>query len=921
MDPSALRPAFHGRLTLLAAALAGLALAPGAAAQIVGADPAATPVSPASVSAPIPATGDPPPAPTSGLSPASAATVEALLTPATPGAPATVPPSPRMLDDPRIRSPYAGPPPLTRSVTEDFAVDTGDEPLWVLPPEAIPPGAGSGGGDPDLPNLDGGTLPAGGASWIDDRVRVPGYLDTPDSIVHAGRNPDELISGYLHEGLPWAFCGPRPPRLGPATVGAPIPEDTPVDVDTGGLAYRQDTDVLTLTGDVDVSRGGQRVRTSAATYDRKTGDILTSGTTLLDYPGLRIIGSHAEVNLEQERGRVYQARYRFSDAFNARGYADVADVLTPRLSQYSNLTYTACRPGLNAWSLRASKLELNQDTGRGVARHARLRLGPIPVLYSPWLDFPIDDRRKSGFLIPAMGFSSRSGFELMTPWYWNIAPQLDATFYPRYMSERGMMLGGELRYLTNNDEGMIQAEVIPRDAKYEGGDSRGAVHITETGTFFDRWVTSIDYSAVSDDQYLRDFGNSLDVTSVWTLPQRADLTYNGNGWYARSKLEAFQTVDPTLLPTSRPYGRLPQLVFDLRQTRLDSGLVVDLDAEYNYFDHNHLVNGSRLALVPSVSFPLRRSYGHLIPKLQVQLSQYALQDTGVGQAADPGHVIPTFDLDGRLVFERDIAWLKTPAIQTLEPRLYYLYTPYVDQSQTPVFDSSRLEFSYANMFRSNRFTGQDRIGDANQITAGLTSRTLDAGTGVELFRISVGQIYYFADRRVQIDTSLPATAWRSPYAAELAAQLTTNWFGRASVEWDPDEEVDPWGRRTFQLQYRSPDGTNILNLAYRFDQGTSAESRYEDTDLSFRFGLGDELGVVGRWLYSLEEGSTTEAFAGLEFGECCWKVRVLGRHADNGVDEEASNSVMLQLELAGLGAIGSPVNRFLEEEIYGYQVE
>jgi LPS-assembly protein len=244
----------------------------------------------------------------------------------------------------------------------------------------------------------------------------------------------------------------------------------------------------------------------------------------------------------------------------------------------------------------------------------------------------------------------------------------------------------------------------------------------------------------------------------------------------------------------------------------------------------------------------------------------------------------------------------------------------MDQSDAPVFDSSELTFSFSNLFRSNRFTGRDRIGDANQLSAALTSRVIRASTGEELFRLSVGQVFYFADRRVQI-SGPEQTERTSPYAGELVAQLLKNWNARASFEWDPQQEETPWGRRIIQLEYRSPDRLRLLNLAYRFDQGTNPTNRYEDTDMSFRLPLGDRVELVGRWLYSIQENQTMEAFAGIEFGQCCWKVRVLGRHFKNQPDSPGSNSVMLQLELAGLGALGSPVNRFLEEEIYGYQVD
>ncbi len=724
----------------------------------------------------------------------------------------------------------------------------------------------------------------------------------------------------LHDGLDWRFCGPRPARLGAAPMTAPMVAETPIDIETGALAYQQDTGILRLSDGVDVRREQERVMADSLTYDRNTGNIATDGETLMERPGLRMIGDRAQLNLETQQGRMQNVHYRFSDSANLRGTADLAEVLNPTQTRYRGLVYSTCAPGSDAWSIKASTLQLDQEKGIGVARDARLRIKGVPVLYTPYLRFPIDDRRKSGFLIPTIGSSQESGLELVLPYYWNIAPNLDATFSPHVLSERGLLMGTELRYLTRHDQGRIEAEIIPEDAKYAGNGARWALNLEETGTWFNRLNTRLEFSAVSDERYLQDFGNGLDITSTRRLLQRGTVTYAGNGWSLQTALEGYQTIDAEIAPAQRPYGRLPQVLFNLHPVQFGAGLVARLNAEYDYFDHNHIVHGQRLALQPSLSLPLRRSYGHLIPTLSLNLGGYDLTNTAVGQPTSPSHSIPTLEVDGKLVFERDARWFGTQALQTLEPRLYYLYTPYEDQSATPVFDSSELTFNFANLFRANRFTGRDRIGDANQITTALSSRFLNADTGTEMLRLSVGRILYFADRRVQIGRP-PAVAAESPIAGEVSAQLFDRWRARASVEWNPTQETDQWGRQTLQLQYMEPEGERLLNLAYRFDRGTSIDNRFETADLSFKMPLAREVNVVGRWLYSLETDETSDALAGLEFGQCCWKVRVLGRHSKHRADSPASTSVMLQVELAGLGAFGSSIDRFLQREIYGYQVD
>jgi LPS-assembly protein len=710
-------------------------------------------------------------------------------------------------------------------------------------------------------------------------------------------------------------------QLGPsATPAEPAPE-TPIEIDTGAVAYQQDTGILTLSDGVDVRRAQERVVAERLTYDRNTGQISSPGATLLERPGLRMIGDQAQLNLETDQGQMQHVSYRFSNSANLRGTADLAELLNPTQTRYSGLIYSACPPGNNAWSIKAARLKLDQAQGIGVAHHARVRVKGVPVAYTPYLRFPIDNRRRSGFLIPSIGNSDSRGFEFVQPYYWNIAPNLDATLSPRYLSKRGLLFGTELRYLTANDQGQINAEFIPNDAAYKDNGPRWALNLTESGNWFGRFYSLVDFSAVSDDAYLEDFGNGLDITSTRQLLQRALIGYAGNGWSLQAALEGYQTIDPNTLPSQRPYGRLPQLIFTLNPIDLGPGLVARLNAEYNYFDHNHLVHGQRLAMQPSLSLPLRRSYGHLIPTLSLNLSGYDLTDTAASQPSSPSHAIPSFELDGKLVFERTANWFGSSAVQTLEPRLYYLYTPYQDQSETPVFDSSQLTFNFANLFRSNRFTGRDRIGDANQLTAALSSRFLDTRSGAELLRLSIGRILYFADRQVQIVGPTQVNR-ESPIAGEVSAQLFDHWQGRASVEWDPEQqEEDQWGRRTLQLQYREPDAERLVNLAYRFDRGTSVENRFETTDLSFRMPVGDQVSLVGRWLYSLETEETSDAFAGLEFGQCCWKIRVIGRHFKNSADSPANTSVMLQVELAGLGAFGSSVDSFLQREVYGYPVD
>jgi len=723
----------------------------------------------------------------------------------------------------------------------------------------------------------------------------------------------------LHEGLTWEFCGQRPPGFGPASLPPPPGEEDQVYIGADAFDYDRDLKLLWLDGDVRLTQGNRAVAADKVVYDRDSADLLAKGNVFLANPGIRMLADEAEINLSTDKGSLRDVRYRLAETANARGTAARAEIIDPTLTRYYDIRYSACRPGQDAWALDARRLDLDQAKGRGIARHATLLVRGVPVFYTPYVSFPIDDRRKSGFLIPTFGNSDENGLDLTLPYYWNIAPNMDATFFPRYLGRRGTMLGTEFRFLSRRQEAEIYGEVLPDDRLREDNRTRWGLRIDQKGQFARRWSTDVSIDAVSDDEYFEDFGNRLELTSTRNIERRGDLAYQGDGWTMRTRLQDFQTLDETIPPSGRPYKRLPQVALSKQPYRLDPGIQLGLEAEFDAFEHDAKVQGQRLTLQPYARWPLRKIYGRLIPEVNLYLADYALQDAEPAANDGPSYVIPSFNLDGDLVFERSIRWLGQGALQTLEPRLYYLYTPVEDQDDIPVFDSDELSFSYYSLFQPNRFSGRDRIGDANQLTLGLTSRTLARRSGRELLRASVGQTLYFQDREVQIVGPAEDTD-SSAIAGILSARLFADVTGSASFEYDPNLATDRSRKRAFELYYRDRED-RLVNLAYRFDIGETEETRYEDTDVSFRWPVSDALEFVGRWNYSLLNSQTVEAFAGLEFGQCCWRMRLLGRHLKNKPDTEGNNTVLVQVELAGLGAIGQGVDRFLERSIYGYYAD
>ncbi len=726
---------------------------------------------------------------------------------------------------------------------------------------------------------------------------------------------DEL---RLHAGLTWEQCGPRRGvARGGQGLSPPLDPNIPVDIAADRADYDRGSEVINLEGGVAITQGTQHLEADRSSYDRKTGAVNATGNVYLDYPGARLQADTVDYNLQTRHGAMQGVRYRLSGSANLRGTAGTAELLPGELTRYHDVTYTTCPPGNYDWTIRARDLELNHPDGLGTARGAQLRFGEVPVFYTPYLRFPIDDRRRSGLLIPTIGSSNDTGLDLTLPYYWNIAPNLDATFYPRFMSTRGLMLGAQVRGLTSNQRAEIEGEILPHDDADPKAGARGGLRVTQTGTFGGHWATAIDVSSVSDAQFLADFGNRLDVTSQRNLSQRGSLSYSGQGYSVLTWLQNFQTVDPTLPPNDRPYTQLPHVELAVTPRRLGPAELA-FDGRYDYFDHATKVHGSRGVLLPSLRFPLRRSYGFMIPRVRLFATGYELVETEPETPAQQSFLIPSLDLDTGLLFDRDTQWFGQGALQTLEPRLYYVRTPYDNQSDTPLFDTTELDFSFASLFRPNRFTGYDRIGDENRLTLGLTSRTLGNQSGREWLRVSLGQVLFFDPRRVQLTGVTVDETTTSSVAGELATNPTAGFIARASFQWDPNLAEDQWEKRVLQLRY-APGDDRVVNLAYRYNLGQTESERYENTDLSFRLPLTRQVGLVGRWLYSLLDNDTVDAFAGIEFGRCCWRLRILGRRLKTSADSVGNTSIMLQLELAGLGSLGNKIDKLLERGIYGYE--
>jgi LPS-assembly protein len=725
------------------------------------------------------------------------------------------------------------------------------------------------------------------------------------------------FASAIDQGIDWDTCGAAPAalpvdRTPAAADGIPGPLEISADAAVASL----DPEQAVFSGNVQLVRGDLRMQADELVLNRTTGEVDARGRLMAIRPDVRVAGSAAHYRLASGQGQIEQAIYRVP-AIGARGEAQRAEFLGHGQSRYQDISYTTCRPGNSDWLLSAETLELDHREGLGRAGKAKLRFLGVPLLYAPAFSFPIDDRRRSGLLVPSLGYSDNTGVDLSVPYYLNLAENYDLTLTPRLMSRRGAMLGGEFRFLTATTAGTLAAEYLPNDLERPGSDQdRGSGSLRSHTQFTPRAEGAVRLGYVSDSDYVNDLGDSLAVTSTTHIERAGELRYHGDSWHVLGRLQGYQTIDDLIPRSDRPYSRLPQLLVELEHPDGIAGTRYHLSAEYVNFYREDAVHGHRVDLFPALSLPLRETWGYVEPKIGVRYTAYRLTDQAPAMDDAPSHLAGMFSLDGGLYFDRKAGYLGTAVTQTLEPRLHYLLVPKDGQNDQPIFDTAPLDFSFDNLFRENRFNGADRFGDANQLTLALTSRMIGDRSGAELLRASIGQILYFENREVTLPGEAVADDNASAVVGELAARLGGGWQTRAGLQWDPhDGSSGTIDQALAQISYRD-DRRRVLNAAYRLRDGVT-----QHTDLAAIWPVSERLSLIGRHHYSLRDDRLLEALAGLEYGHCCWRVRALLRQFTDSAGSDHNLAFLLQLELNGLGRLGNKIDQTLEHGIYGYRTD
>jgi LPS-assembly protein len=660
-----------------------------------------------------------------------------------------------------------------------------------------------------------------------------------------------------------------------------------------------------LEGDVEVRTGERYLGADRVRYDPATGDVSAEGDVRFGDAGLEVSGTLASFDSELGGGRFSNTTFKLKDA-NGRGTAQQIERVNRDVSVLEGVSYTSCPENRDDWLLRAPYIQIDRGQEVGVARKARLDFKGVPILYLPYMSFPLSDKRKSGFLLPDIGATQRSGTDLALPYYFNVRPNLDLTLKPRYLSRRGLQLGTELRYLEPRSNGKLDLEYLPKD--HEFGDDRRLSTLEHVTQFSANTRLQASISSASDGSYFQDLGNSLSAASVTHLERRVDLDWHGGAWRVLGRVQNFQTLDAAIARADRPYERVPQLVATAQWPDAAFGLQPQLSTELVNFERSDGVHGQRLDLHPELSLPIGPAGLRFTPSVAVEHTRYNLNDAAPGTASALTRTAPIVSLDAHAVLERTVG--QSQRVQTLEPRARYTYIPLRTQATLPVFDTGEPDFNFVQLFRDNRFTGIDRLGDADQLAVGVTSRLLDGATGEEYLNATLGQIVYFDDRNVTLPGETQATQSLSDLLAEVSLRVSSRWNADVGYQWDPDTGQSD--KSAVRFQYRTP-GRGVLNLGYRFRR-----AELEQSDVSFALPVGSRFDVVGRWNFALPESETLERFLGFEYQSCCWALRIVTRRYVSTRSGETESAIFAQLELKGLTSLGSPADSLLEHGILGY---
>ena len=731
-----------------------------------------------------------------------------------------------------------------------------------------------------------------------------------------------LLQSLVYAQTPSADTSDTPPRLKVAPVLVPPPpkalkpgpgSDRDAVYLRADLLEGESEKWVQSSGKVELRTRRQTVLADWLHYDLVTEEVWAKGNVLMRRGADWISGPEAKFKRGDETGFFHQPEFHIGDNAS-RG--DAKDLLFVGENRYElkDFRYTTCVAGNDDWYLTSREVDLDRSRLVGTARNASIIFKGVSILYSPYLDFPLSNERKSGFLTPVFGSTSSRGIEMSIPYYLNLAPNYDATLTPRVMTRRGVQINGQARYLFADMAGEADAEVLPDRVTGTNRYGLSWKHNQNFG-FLPGLAGYVNMQKVSDDAYFTDLSDRIVVTSQSTLPREAGLVYNRGPFSLLTRIQKFQTLQDPANPITPPYFREPQLLMTMSPVEW-KGLDFQASGEFVSFRQAALVTGDRSVLYPSVTWAQRGNAWFLNARTGLHMTHYDLDNPTLAQS-HLNRVVPISSVDSGLVFERDANLLGKAFTQTLEPRAYYVYIPYRRQDQIPAFDTAIDEFNFSQLFTENRYLGSDRVGDANQLTLAAVTRLSDPQTGEERMRFAIGQRYYFQDQRVTL-TETPRTANTSDLLLAGEGRLSDVWSAASALQYNLDH------RQTERLDLGvrwQPGPGRVLNASYRYIRQqidpTGNTSQLKQVDFSGQWPFLDGWSAIGRWNYSLVDGKTLEGVVGLEYNGGCWAFRIVGQRLTT-TTQLASKSVFVQFELNGLARLGTNPIDVLKRSVPGY---
>ncbi len=723
--------------------------------------------------------------------------------------------------------------------------------------------------------------------------------------------------------------------------------DEPVFVEADNLKGTKKNQVE-ATGNAIMLKSDQTIRADKLLYNQEDGNVEGFGSVVVEQNGNTMKGPYIKLNMDTHAGFMDLPTF-FIKENEGRGTGDMLHIQDQQHYTLDKATYTTCPADNQDWLMKMDSLEIDRDQQIGIAHHARVEFMNVPILYSPWMDFPLGDHRKSGFLSPIIGSTSKGGSQVTLPYYWNIAPNYDATIAPRILTKRGLMLNNEFRYLQPGYTGEVHLDILPNDNITNTNRTRfGLKHAESFGGGFNG---SINYNRVSDNAYYRDLADVVNITSQVNLLQDAALSYGGGWWSSTARVQRYQTLQDPLAPIGVPYARMPQLTVNAGQAY--SGSNAAFAGEYVSFTHPTALNGQRLVLKPSISYPLISSPSYYVtPKLTVHSSHYTMGVNNATALPDSTRTLPMLSLDSGVLFERDVNLFGKGYLNTLEPRAYYVYVPYKNQNLLPVFDTAQAPFSFAQMFTENRFFGNDRIGDANQVTLAVTSRFLGQEDGTEHLKLMLGERFSFTAPQVNL-VAPTATTNKSDILLGASGRINSALSFDSELQYSPSMSAiqhynimaryRPEAGKVLNLGYRfisdtlgalipgaiTPTGTTTINgivypttggMAYTTIGGNNysvASPAVRQINASGQWPLSSHWFAVGQWNYSFLDKRLLNGVAGLEYNQSCWMLRLVAHSFTIGTNQ-TSTGIFLQLELNDLVKVGSDPLTLLKQSVPGY---